>query len=201
MSANEWNERFGDSVYYYGETANEFLQHRHTLIPKDSKVLVLGDGEGRNGVFLARKRCKVTSVDASAAGLEKARALAAKHKVSIETIEAMLPNLDVEKGTWDVVVLIFLHLPEAERKAVHQLAIDALRPGGLLILEAFTPDQLGKPSGGPKTAERLYTAAMLREDFSGEMDIEGLAEVETVLNEGPGHVGPASVVRLLASKR
>lgn len=201
MSASQWNERFSSPKYVYGEVANEFLQHRHTLIPKDSKVLVLGDGEGRNGVFLARKRCKVTSVDASSVGLEKARALAAKHKVSIETIEATLPNLEIEKGTWDAVVLIFLHLPEGVRQAVHQLAIDALRPGGLLILEAFTPAQLGKPSGGPPSADMMYTSEILRADFGSAMDIEGLAEVDTILNEGPGHQGPASVVRLIASKR
>ena len=201
MSEHNWDERFGQDGYLYGETANEFLQHRHTLIPKDSRVLVLGDGEGRNGVFLARKRCKVTSVDASAVGLQKAQALAARHKVSLETIHATLPNLDIEKGAWDAVVLIFLHLPPETRRAVHQLAIDALRPGGLLILEAFTPAQLGKPSGGPTTDERLYTPEILREDFGEQMDIEGLAEVDTILNEGAGHVGPASVVRLLASKR
>lgn len=201
MNTAGWDERYKNPDYVFGETPNDFLAHRHTLIPKDSKVLVLGDGEGRNGVFLARKRCKVTSVDASAVGLEKARALAAKHKVSIETIEAYLPNIDIEKGTWDAVVLIFLHLPDGERQAVHQLAIDALRPGGLLILEAFTPEQLGKPSGGPKSADFMYTAELLRSDFSGAMDIEGLAEVETILHEGPGHEGPASVVRLIASKR
>lgn len=199
MSGEFWNERFGGSDYLYGEKPNEFLEHRHTLIPKDSRVLVLGDGEGRNGVFLARKRCKVTSVDASEVGIAKANALAAKYKVELNALHGVLPNVDIEKGVWDAVVLIYLHLPEAVRKATHRLAVDALKPGGLLILEAFTPEQLQHQSGGPKDEALLYTAEMLKADFEG-LEFEGVAELETVLNEGPGHQGKAHVVRLIAVK-
>lgn len=199
MSGQFWNERFGGEEYVYGEKPNEFLEHRHTLIPKDSKVLVLGDGEGRNGVFLARKRCQVTSVDASEVALEKAQALAKKFGVKIETIHGELPNVEIEKGVWDVVVLIFLHLPEGVREATHKLAVDALKPGGLLILEAFTPEQLQNSSGGPKNLSMLYTAEMLKKDFEG-LEFDALGELETVLDEGPGHQGKASVVRALGVK-
>lgn len=199
MSGEFWNQRFSADGYLYGEEPNAFLAHRHTLIPKDAKVLVLGDGEGRNGVFLARKRCHVTSVDASAVGLEKAQALAKKKGVQIETIHGVLPDVPVEKGVWDAVVLIFLHLAEPVRQQVHQLAIDALKPGGMIILEAFTPDQLGLPSGGPKDAAYMYTADDLRKDFAS-IDIEALAELDIILDEGPGHQGPAKVVRMIASK-
>ena len=199
MSGQFWDERFGDDGYVYGEKPNAFLEHRHTLIPKDSKVLVLGDGEGRNGVFLARKRCQVTSVDESKVGLEKAQALAKRHGVELTTIQATLPNVDIELGVWDAVVLIYLHMPEEARRATHKLAVDALKPGGLLILEAFTPAQLEYSSGGPKDEAMLYTAEMLREDFAG-MEFEAVAELETVLDEGPGHQGRAQVVRVLAVK-
>lgn len=194
-----WDQRYSEEGYLYGEQPNAFLEHRHTLIPRDARVLVLGDGEGRNGVFLARRRMKVTSVDASSVAVEKAQALAKKFGANLETVHAELPNVDLEKGAWDAVVLIYLHLPEEERKAVHQFAVDALAPGGVLLLEAFTPDQLGKPSGGPKDASKLYTADMLREDFK-DLAIDGLVELETVLDEGPGHQGKANVVRLIAAK-
>ena len=199
MSGQFWDERFRGDAYMYGEKPNAFLEHRHTLIPKDSKALVLGDGEGRNGVFLARKRCQVTSVDESKVGLEKAQALAKRHGVELTTIQATLPNVDIELGVWDAVVLIYLHMPEEARRATHKLAVDALKPGGLLILEAFTPAQLEYSSGGPKDEAMLYTAEMLREDFAG-MEFEAVAELETVLDEGPGHQGRAQVVRVLAVK-
>src|SRR5699024_5564577 len=192
-----WDERYSQDDYLYGEKPNAFLEHRHTLIPRDGRVLVLADGEGRNGVFLARRRMKVTSVDASETGLEKAQALAKKYGAKLETVHGVLPNVDIEKGVWDAVVLIYLHLPEEERKAVHPFAVDALKPGGVLILEAFTPDQLGNESGGPKDASRLYTSDMLKEDFK-DLHIDGLVELETVLDEGPGHQGKANVVRVIA---
>lgn len=194
-----WDERYSQDDYLYGEKPNAFLEHRHTLIPRDGRVLVLGDGEGRNGVFLSRRRMKVTSVDASAKGLEKAQALAKKYGANLTTLHGTLPDVEIEKGAWDAVVLIYLHLPEAERKAVHQLAVDALKPGGIVLLEAFTPDQLANESGGPKDAALLYTADQLREDFK-DLQIDGLVELETILNEGPGHQGKANVVRLIAAK-
>lgn len=194
-----WDERYSQEGYLYGEKPNAFLEHRHTLIPRGARVLVLGDGEGRNGVFLARRRMKVTSVDASAKGVEKAKALAKKYGADLEVVHGELPNVEIEKGVWDAVVLIFLHLPEDERKAVHQFAVDALAPDGVLILEAFTPDQLNNESGGPKDASRLYTKAILQEDFK-DLSIDGLVELETVLDEGPGHQGKANVVRLIAAK-
>jgi len=197
--SQSWDERFSQEAYLYGEKHNAFLEHRHTLIPIGGRVLVLGDGEGRNGVFLARRRMKVTSVDASAKGIEKAQALAKKYGAELTTVHGTLPDVEIEKGVWDAVVLIYLHLPEAERKAVHQLAVDALKPGGLLLLEAFTPDQLGNESGGPPTADRLYTADQLREDFK-DLQIDGLVELETILDEGEGHRGKANVVRLIAAK-
>lgn len=199
MSGEFWNERFSDAGYLYGEAPNAFLSHRHTLIPKDAKVLVLGDGEGRNGVFLAGKRCHVTSVDASSVGLEKTQVLAKKKGVTIETIHGVLPDVEIEKGVWDAVVLIFLHLAEPVRQQVHQLAIDALKPGGMILLEAFTPAQIGLPSGGPKDAAYLYTAEILHQDFA-TIDIEALAELDIILDEGVGHRGPAKVVRMIASK-
>lgn len=199
MPGEFWNERYRQDGYLYGEKPNEFLSHRHTLIPKDSRVLVLGDGEGRNGVFLARKRCQVTTIDASAVAVEKAKALAKTNNVEINAIHGVLPKVEIEKGVWDAVVLIFVHLSEKTRKATHRLAVEALKPGGLLILEAYTPEQLGNTSGGPKDAKLLYTAEMLKEDFEG-LDIEAIAELETVLDEGPGHQGKANVVRIIAVK-
>jgi SAM-dependent methyltransferase len=139
----------------------------------------------------------VTCLDQSAAGLAKARRLAAGRGVEIETIHATLPDRALPEREFDAVVLIFLHLAPDLRRQVHAAAARALAPGGVVLLEAFTPDQLGRPSGGPPSRERLQTAADLRADFA-TLAIERLEELETTLDEGPGHSGPAAVVRLLA---
>ena len=97
-------------------------------------------------------------------------------------------------------VLIFVHLEPETRRAVHAAAVRALRPGGVVILEAFNPAQLGRSSGGPPVRERLQTAADLARDFAG-LEHVVLEEAETELAEGDGHRGPAAVVRLVALKR
>lgn len=197
MKAEFWNERFSSQEYVYGEEPNAFLKDRYTLIPRRGRVLCLGDGEGRNGVFLARKGFDVTSVDASEVGLEKTRKLAERHRVTLRTIHGRLPEVEIEEGAYDAVVLVYLHLPPDIRAEVHALAARALRPGGVLLLEGFTPEQLEFESGGPKDAAMLFTPEMLRADFA-MLDIEGIDACRTVLDEGPGHRGEAAVVRLIA---
>jgi hypothetical protein len=93
------------------------------------------------------------------------------------------------------VVLTYLHMPPAMRTAVHRKVAAALRPGGLLLLEAFHPRQLGRSSGGPKEVELLYTLDDLRSDFAGALDEESGEELDVLLDEGPGHQGLAAVTR------
>ena len=85
------------------------------------------------------------------------------------------------------------------RVSVHRAMLAALKPGGLVILEAFTPEQLNYTSGGPRLPEMLYTAGMLRADFAAGEVLE-LTETRTELAEGNYHSGPAAVVRLVARR-
>ena len=117
--------------------------------------------------------------------------------VELEVVIGRLPEYPLPEASFDAVVLIFLHLPPDTRRAVHAAAVRALRPGGVVILEAFTPAQLGRPSGGPPVRERLQTAEDLAQDFAG-LRITLLEEAETELAEGDGHRGPSAVVRLVA---
>jgi SAM-dependent methyltransferase len=197
--AGFWDRAYDGAEYRYGKQPNAFLRECAGAIAPGGRVLSLGDGEGRNGVWLAAQGFRVTCLDQSRSGLEKARALAAERGVEIRTIHAALPDHPLGEAAFDAVVLIFLHLAPEVRRAVHAAAARALVPGGVVVLEAFTPAQLGRPSGGPPTRERLQTAADLRADFAG-LAIERLEELETSLDEGPGHSGPASVVRLLARR-
>ena len=194
---NFWDQAFDTPHYKYGTEPNAFLRAQAHRLHAGSSVLVPGDGEGRNGVWLARQGHAVLSVDSSAVGLRKARELAAAQGVPLRTLEADLAAWAPAPASCDAVVLIYVHLPAALRSTVHRTLACALRPGGWLLLEAFHPQQLQYQSGGPKDAALLYTLAQLRGDFWGVLH-EVLADECTVpLDEGPGHHGPGHVVRWL----
>lgn len=191
---NFWDQMFAAEGYKYGTTPNAFLQSEaHRIVPR-STVLVPGDGEGRNSVWLAQQGHQVTALDASAVGLQKARALAHERGVQIQTVLADLA--DWQASTFfDAVALTYVHLPPCLRPQAHRRLAQALRPGGVLVLEAFHPMQLGRTSGGPKQVEMLYTLEMLRADFRGLLEAQLAEECESMLDEGPGHQGAAMVTR------
>lgn len=192
---NVWDQRFAGADYQYGTQPNAFLREQAARLAPASRVLVPGDGEGRNGVWLAQQGHAVTAVDSSAVGLDKARALAAQRGVGLDTRLADLADWCPEPGAWDAVVLVYTHLPAGIRAAAHRRLAAALRPGGWLILEAFHPLQLGHASGGPRDAELLYTPAGLDADFAEVLVSVCAWHGETVLDEGPGHQGLAHVTR------
>lgn len=196
MSTDFWNSRYAEPGYAYGTEPNAFLVAQKKYLESGGKALAVADGEGRNGVWLAQQGLDVLSVDASEAGLEKARELAADRGVRLRTERADLTTWTWPEGRYDLVAAIFIHFPPEVRARMHRAMFQALKPGGVLILEAFTPEQLQYGSGGPPLVEMLYTADMLRIDFTGGeiLRIEGLV---TELGEGKYHRGPAAVVRLL----
>ena len=192
---NFWDQNFSVPGYKYGTSANAFLVAQAYRLPAAADVLVPGDGEGRNGVWLAQQGHRVTSVDVSAVGLEKAQALAAQRGVTLRTELVDLADWVPIPCSVDAVVLTFVHLPPAIRHAAHRRLAAALRPGGVLLLEAFHPSQLKHISGGPKAPEMLYTLQTLREDFAGALTEVLGWEGEVTLDEGPGHQGLAHVTR------
>ncbi len=154
-----------------------------------------GDGEGRNSVWLAQQGHRVTAMDASQVGLQKASSLAGERGVAIKTVLGDLADWAPAPSSFDAVVLIYVHLPEAIRQQAHRRLARALRPGGHLILESFHPGQLAHTSGGPKDVTMLYTPALLAADFAGVLETAMAWDGETVLSEGPGHQGLAHVTR------
>lgn len=200
MTGGFWDERYRGDGYVYGVEPNLFLvAQAHRLVP-GARVLLPGDGEGRNGVWLADQGMRVVSVDGSATGLAKARQLASERGVEIRTEQADLVDWSWPVAGVDAVVSLFLHLGASDRSVVHRGMSDSLRPGGVLILEAFRPEQLRSASGGPKDPEMLYTAAQMREDFA-DLEIVLLDEVISDLREGSLHDGPGATLRLVAIKR
>ena len=172
-------------------------QHR---LPTSSIALALGDGEGRNGVFLAKLGLHVTSVDLSEVGLSKARDLAAKRGVSIQTVQADLKDYEISPESQDLIVSIYCHLTDIIRRLVHSRAERALKPGGLFILEAFHHLQLKYQSGGPKTTDLLYDADVLLGDFRVLQILEAFDGL-CYLDEGASrHSGLGNIVRLVLQK-
>lgn len=198
---NFWDHNFSGAGYKYGTAPNAFVASEAQRLAPRSCVLVPGDGEGRNGVWLAQQGHEVTAVDYSSVGLDKARALAAQRGVTLHTELADLTEWEAPAQPFDALVLVFVHLPPAIRAQVHQRLLQALKHGGLVLIEAFTPKQLHLRSGGPKDVAMLYTLDQLRADFAADTrELLGL-ECETQLDEGPGHHGPAHVVRGVWQKR
>lgn len=196
---NFWDQAFATPHYKYGTAPNAFLREQAARLPAAARVLLPGDGEGRNGVWLAQQGHQVLSVDASSVGLRKAQALAQQQGVRLETQQVDLVDWIPAPEQFDAVVLTFVHLPSSWRRLAHQRLLHALRPGGWLLLEAFTPQQLHYRSGGPKDVDMLYTASALRADFADlqeQLCWDGLVE----LDEGPGHQGAGHVLRYVAQR-
>lgn len=199
-----WNQQFATPDFKYGTAPNEFLREQAFRIPPHGSVLVPGDGEGRNGVWLAEQGHRVTAVDISDVGLAKARALAAERGVVVDTVVADLAEWEPGEKSVDAVVLTYVHFPADVRAIIHRKLLSALRIGGVLILEAFHPSQLGPGRFGPKDVTMLYTLDLLRSDLASVPNaaFEELVAWEgtTHLEEGRGHQGDGQVTRLVARR-
>lgn len=194
-----WDARYAGTGYLYGTDPNAWLAAEAHRLRPGGRVLAVADGEGRNGVWLARRGFAVTSVDVSAQGLAKARALAARQGVPLATVQADLRDWDWPVAAFDGVVAIFAHFPRPVRALLHRRMLEALVPGGLLLLEAYSPYQHLYRTGGPQDLDLLYSAFRLREDLAGA-ELLLLEEVETEIAEGTGHRGRSAVVRCVARR-
>lgn len=194
-----WNNRYGVDEYLFGKEPNDFLKESAGQLPAAAKILCLADGEGRNGVYLASLGHDVTSVDQSRVGLDKAEELAKERGVFLTTVEADLTEYDLGLDKWDAVVSIFFHIPEEPRNQIYERVARSLKPGGVLILESYTPDQLKFRTGGPPTTELMMNNAIARRTFA-DLEFERCEELERDVIEGSGHTGRAAVLQVIARR-
>lgn len=192
-----WDQRYATEEYVYGTAPNAFLLDAIAGLQPPGRVLCLAEGEGRNAVFLAERGFEVLAVDASRVGLAKAEGLARKRGVRIVTEVADLDGYAIEPASWDLIVSIFCHLPAAIRRRLHAQVAPGLRPGGRLILEAYTPAQLAFGTGGPPDVALMVTLASLRTELPG-LRFEWARECERDVHEGCLHSGRGAVVQLNA---
>lgn len=193
-----WDQRFAATDYLYGTAPNTFVAAMAAQIPA-GPVLCLAEGEGRNAVFLAQRGHAVTAVDQSAVGLGKAERLAAERGVAITTVVTDLADYAITSGVWAGIVVTFGHFPPPMRRQVHAQVVAGLRPGGVFVVEAYTPAQLALGTGGPKDLALLMTLATLREELAG-LEFLHARECERDVIEGTGHTGRGAVVQIVARK-
>lgn len=193
-----WNERYSSSDFAYGTEPNSFLAEHAKLLA--GPVLSLAEGEGRNAVYLASLGLEVLGVDGSEVGLAKAQELAKSRGVVIKTEVADLATYEPPKNHFGSVISISAHLPSAIRKRVHLLAERSLKPGGIVLLEAYSKAQLARDTGGPKDPDMLLTCSEIENEFPNcEPSLS--QEIEREVVEGSFHTSMASVVQFIARKR
>jgi SAM-dependent methyltransferase len=196
-----WNERFAAPGFLFGTAPNQFLESQKHRLPARGRALAVADGEGRNGVWLAQQGLTVTAVDFSPVALAKSRGLAERAGVAVETIETDLETWRWPVAAYDVVAAIFIQFAPPPLRAKFFAAMQAaLKPGGLLLLEGYTPKQLDYGTGGPPNAENMYTRPILEAAFAG-MEILHLKEYDAAIDEGAGHKGMSALIDLVAKKR
>lgn len=198
MNRETWDQRYSGPEWAYGVEPNDFLRSVVDRLPR-GRALCLAEGQGRNAVFLASQGLDVTAMDQSRVGMEKAATLASERGLSIRTAVADLADYAIEPAAWDLVVLIWAHLPPALRERVHRTVVEGLRPGGAVVIEAYTPDQLKYGTGGPKDPSFTMTCDILRREFAG-LEVDICRELVREVHEGNHHTGTGAVVQFLAHR-
>jgi len=196
-----WEERYTASQgYHFGTDPAGFLTENPGWLAEGLSALAVADGEGRNSVHMAEQGMRVTAFDISPTAIERAHELAKDRGVTIDASLSDLDSWDWRENAYDMVVAIFIQfMSPPERKIVFENMKATLKPGGILMLHGYRPEQIALGSGGPKMPENMYTEDMLREEFAG-WKIERLASYERDVQEGRGHSGKSALIDLIARK-
>jgi hypothetical protein len=194
-----WNDRYSSDEYVYGTEPNQFFKEQIQKINASGRLLLPGEGEGRNAVFAAKLGWNVDAFDQSSVAKMKAETLAKLNNVKINYSNVDLGKFVPQKNFYDCAAIIFVHLPPEIRSGFHSKIVESLKPNGKIILELFSKNQFGKESGGPQNLNMLSTIEEIKNDFKGLKTIV-LSEENINLEEGAKHSGEASVIRYLGQK-
>jgi 2-polyprenyl-3-methyl-5-hydroxy-6-metoxy-1,4-benzoquinol methylase len=196
-----WNRRFADDGFLFGTEPNGWLREHAGIWQPGQRVLCVADGEGRNSVWLAAQGLVVDAFDIAETGVAKARRFAAERGVSVNHSVSDCDDFPWPDGAYDGVAAIFVQFADpAQRERLFGHIQRCLKPGGVLVLQGYTPQQLEYRTGGPPFESHLYTEALLREAFAA-MELLTLREYEADLAEGGGHRGRSALIGLVARRR
>lgn len=193
-----WDDRYSSGNYIYGTQPNRFFKNQLDELTA-GRLLLPAEGEGRNAIYAAREGWRVDAFDISEKGRKKALELAKRNHVTINYSISKYKDFEIDAESYDVIALVYAHLHKSNRRDIHHKLIEGLKPGGHLILEAFSKEQINNESGGPKDLEMLYELDELRKDFE-ELQIKYADATEIELKEGMHHEGTANVIQILAVK-
>lgn len=197
---NTWDKRYSTDKYVFGQEPSIALTERHSMFLPNQTALAIADGEGRNSVYLSSLGLQVHAVDGSSVALEKAARLAQSRQVQIEFEHADVFHWQWPKDTYDHVVGIFIQFAmPGLRERLFRNMVEAIKPGGHLLLHGYRPEQVALGTGGPPTPEPMYTSELLRDAFSG-LEILELTEENRTIEEGKGHRGESALITLVAKK-
>jgi SAM-dependent methyltransferase len=193
-----WDQRYAEPEFAYGKSPNRYLASQLQNL-EAGKLLLPGEGEGRNAIYAASLGWEVEAFDLSSVAREKALAWARDEKLKLNYQSCGLGEFDFGRDRFDAVGLVYFHAPPSEREYLHSRVVQALKPGGNLIIQAFHTSQLGKASGGPQNEAFLFDKDLLEKDFEA-LDILELEVVEESLDEGIYHQGLASIINFVGQK-
>ena len=198
--APDWDARFAGEDYLFGTDPNEFLASCRALLGDSGRVLCVADGEGRNSVWLAAQGLDVVAFDASPVGVAKARRLADTAGASVRYDVADADGWEWPQQTFDAVAAIYIQFaPPAMRRRIFGRIWEALRPGGLFLLEGYRLEQLAYGTGGPRVPEQLYTEVQLRDELAA-FTLEEVRTYDAVIDEGYAHSGMSAVIDVIARR-
>lgn len=199
-AADTWNRRYAGDAFLFGTEPNAWLHDHAAALPPGGRVLSVADGEGRNSVWLARRGHQVDAFDVADRAVEKAHAFAHREGVAVNFTVADVDSFAWPQASYDGVVAIFVQFADPQTRArLFERIVDSLKPGGVLILQGYTPKQLEFRTGGPPTLSHLYTDEMLRSAFA-ELMIDELKVYEAEIHEGQGHSGRSALIGLVARR-
>lgn len=196
---NSWHERFGSEQYVYGEEPNQFIKEQSPRLEKGSKIVGFAEGEGRNAVYLARQGHHVTAYDYAENGLNKTNALAERYKVKISTELKDLIHDPVPAEEFDASFMVFGHFSKDDQKTVMDKLVSTVKPGGTIMFEVYSEDQVKYGTGGPKTVDMLYDPSDVL-DWIKDYKILHFFYGEQERVEGKLHTGTGHVIQVIIKK-
>lgn len=199
FGTSSWDERYSIEDYVYGTEPNLYFKEALNKIISPGKLLLPGEGEGRNAVYAAKNGWRVDAFDQSCTARKKAFMLAERNNVKINYVLTDLSKIQLSTNYYDAIAVIFVHLHENIRSNFNKKLINSLKVGGSIIIELFSKNQLGRESGGPQALEMLYSIEEMKKDFK-DLQTISLKEEIISLDESEKHRGEASVIRFVGKK-
>jgi len=195
MNKQQWDENFSDDDYVYGEKPNAFIEQMSDLLKPQSEVGCFAEGEGRNAVYLAREGHTVTAYDYSTVGLRKTKELAVRSDVNVETVLMDLTRQQPTPKKYDAAIMVFGHVFKEDQRFLFDGLIRTVKPGGFLIAEVYSVEQLKYGTGGPPDSNMLYDPTELLDWIEGH-EVLHFYYGEAERREGKRHTGTGHVIQI-----